>query len=359
MFMQGKTHWSVVDVLALVLEKRYTFSEIGALVETYGGLHEIPQQSFAFSGKHCDAANLIVEHCKSAGYHVVHCGQESYPHRLRRLPAPPPIVFIAGALPHHCVPSIGVVGTRSCTMNYGKPITEQCVKQWVYNGAAIISGLAQGIDSIAHQATLDAGGCTVAVIASGLDTISPAVATKLSLAIVQRGGAVISEYPPHVKAMPAFFPARNRIIAALSSAVVIIESAAKGGALITAGFAKQLNVPLFALPGNVSSARSAGCNTLLQKSQAMMMCQPDDVLRALNIAHSTEPTQSALRQLSIDSSHKELYQAVCQQPQTVEHLADALQCDVSTVRMHVLELEMLGTVTLQPGGFVAPTTRCV
>lgn len=207
-------------------------------------------------------------------------GIGNYPAAVAALPQPPKRLFYVGDLLHVLdKPALAVVGSRKATL-YGRTVTTEIVGEVARNGIVIISGLAFGIDSIAHQATLDAGGVTIAVLPGGLDTIYPAAHRQLAKQIVDKGGALVSEYEPGHLPMKHDFIARNRIIAGLSNGVLITEAADKSGSLHTAQFALEQGLEVMAVPGNVTSPTSVGTNNLV-KNGATPVTTPDDVFAAL------------------------------------------------------------------------------
>lgn len=178
-------------------------------------------------------------------------------------------------------PRIAIVGSRRVTP-YGKEVTQQLARQLAEQGITVISGLAFGVDSLAHQSTLDAGGGTIAVLPSGLDTIMPATHTPLAKKIAVQGGALISEYEPGAPALTQNYIARNRLIAGLSQAVLITEATKDSGSLHTANFATQQGKPVLVVPGNITSPASAGTNQLLREG-AVAITSYLDVLQALKL----------------------------------------------------------------------------
>lgn len=207
-------------------------------------------------------------------------GSKVYPALLSEIANPPQKLYYLGNLPgeHPCV---GIVGSRKATA-YGKEGTHRLAYDLASCGITIISGLALGIDSIAHQAALEAGGKTIGVLACGLNEIYPASNRDLAKRILAKGGALLSEHPVGTPPLKHHFPARNRIISGLSLAVIITEAAAESGSLITGGFALEQDRLVMAVPGNITSASSAGTNNLL-KAGAMAVTEARDVLTALDL----------------------------------------------------------------------------
>lgn len=202
-----------------------------------------------------------------------------YPALLGEIANPPKKFFYLGQLPQGLC--VAIVGSRRAT-DYGKAVTHRLAGDLASCGITIVSGLALGIDTVAHQAALEAGGKTVAVLANGLDNIYPSSNRGLAKRILARSGGIISEYPSGTPPLKHHFPARNRIITGLSLAVVITEAAAHSGALITAGFALEQNRLVMAVPGSVLAKSSEGANNLL-KAGAMAVTEARDVLAALDL----------------------------------------------------------------------------
>lgn len=187
------------------------------------------------------------------------------------------------------LPRLAVVGSRKVTP-YGRGVTEMLVSYLASRGVVIVSGLALGVDSIAHQACLDAGGKTIAVLPAGLERIYPASHTNLAHSILESGGALVTEYDEDMEPYPGNFLQRNRIIAALSEAVVVTEAAARSGSLNTANHALELGKPVFAIPGNITSPLSAGCNNLI-KAGAIPVTSPEDILNNLGWENTEKKRQ--------------------------------------------------------------------
>lgn len=177
---------------------------------------------------------------------------------------------------------VAIVGSRNIT-TYGKQVTQQLAGELARAGVVVVSGLAIGVDGIAHQAALDAGGLTVAVLPSGLDTIYPARHHRLAQKIVEQGGALITEYPANSTPYKGKFVARNRIVAGLSRAVLVTEASLKSGTLHTARFGLEQGIDVMAVPGNITNTNSVGTNNLI-KSGAVPITSADDIFAILGIA---------------------------------------------------------------------------
>jgi DNA processing protein len=235
-----------------------------------------------------------------------------YPSRLKEIYDYPPVLYVRGNLLSQDETCLAVVGTRRPTI-YGRQVTEEIVTDLARSKITIVSGLARGIDSIAHRATLEAGGKTIAVFASGLDIVYPAENVKLAQAIMERG-ALISEYPLGIRPKAENFPLRNRIMSGLSLGVLVVEAGERSGALITAQQAIEQNREVFAIPGSILSPASKGTNSLIQEG-AKLVRNFMDILEELNLTMITQQleikeflpaneTESViLKQLTSEPSH--------------------------------------------------------
>lgn len=193
---------------------------------------------------------------------------------LLMIHTPPEYLLWSGKLPVEKVPTVAIIGTRRPTA-YGREVTRQLATELAQQGVVIVSGLALGIDAIAHQAALEAGGVTIAVLPTGLPEIYPATHRQLAQRITKQGGALISEYPPGTLARKHHFLARNRLISGLADALIVTEAADRSGTLSTVGHALEQNKDVFAVPGPITSLLSVGPNRLLQQGAHIAMSAQD------------------------------------------------------------------------------------
>jgi DNA processing protein len=189
---------------------------------------------------------------------------------------PPKILYYTGEFPTTRRPSVAIVGTRKPT-SYGREVTTRFAEELARKGVVIVSGLALGVDGIAHRAALDAGGTTIAVLANGLPEIYPASHKSLAKEIIEKGGVVMTEYEPHTLARSHYFLERNRIVSGLADAIIITEAAARSGTMNTAAHALEQGKEVFVVPGNITSPMSDGCNQLI-KQGATPLTSSEDVL---------------------------------------------------------------------------------
>jgi len=223
-----------------------------------------------------------IERLAKENIDLIAISDKNYPKLLKEIYAPPALLYIRGKFEPNDEFSLGVVGARKLSL-YGQQITPLITADLANAGLTIISGLAKGIDALAHQATLEANGRTIAVLGSGLDKTSIYPSTNRLLAEkISQQGAVISEFPIGAQPLPQHFPQRNRIISGLSLGVLVIEATEKSGALITARDALEQNRDIFAVPGSILAKNSLGPNNLI-KMGAKLVSQADDILNELNL----------------------------------------------------------------------------
>ncbi|OGL32580.1 DNA protecting protein DprA [Candidatus Saccharibacteria bacterium RIFCSPHIGHO2_12_FULL_42_8] len=218
--------------------------------------------------------------------------KEQYLQRSIYLDDFPKKLYILGNLPEKNIPTIAIVGSRKTTQ-YGREVTERLASDLARAGVVIISGLALGIDSIAHRAALEAKGVTIAVLANGLDTIYPRNHQALARQIVENDGAILSEYKPGTPPLPFRFLERNRIVSGIADGIVVVEAATRSGTLSTAAHALNQNKEVFAVPGNITSPLSSGCNALI-KQGATPVTKVEDILEIIAPNSKAEQTQFIL-----------------------------------------------------------------
>ncbi len=226
---------------------------------------------------------------KDCGVELITIKDKNYPRLLKEIYAPPAALYTKGKFDPADQLSLGVVGTRRLSY-YGQQVTPLISADLSQAGITIVSGLAKGIDTLAHQTALDSDGRTIAVLGSGLNNIYPATNKRLAEEIGQKG-VLISEFPLDTKPLAQHFPQRNRIIAGLSLGILVIEAPEKSGALITARDALEQNREIFAIPGDIFNKNSVGPNSLI-KMGAKLVSQANDILEELNLNLLTNSNQT-------------------------------------------------------------------
>ncbi|GHT17216.1 DNA polymerase III [Planctomycetales bacterium] len=222
---------------------------------------------------------VILDYCRREQIEVISFREERYPDPLRTIIDPPPILFVKGKILPEDTFSIAVIGTRRSS-RYGQRQAERLTAALVSHGFTIISGLARGIDGVAHRTALNAGGRTIAVLGNGLSRVYPPEHGDLADKIIEHGGCVLSEYPPLHPSAKWTFPQRNRIISGLSLGVLVIEAPMRSGAMISARMAGEQGRDIFAVPGPIESPMSQGCNQLIRDG-AYLVESADDILNVL------------------------------------------------------------------------------
>ncbi len=273
------------------------------------------------------------------GVKVLTCNEPAYPLRLKEIYDFPPVLYVRGSLQpdEWCV---AVVGTRRATV-YGKQITEEITADLARSKISIVSGLARGIDTIAHRAALDAGGRTLAVFACGLDMVYPAENERLTRDIMENG-ALLSEYPLGTRPRSENFPRRNRILSGLSLGVLIAEAGETSGAMITARMALEQNREVFAVPGNILSPASRGTNRLIQEG-AKLVREYTDILEELNLM--TASRQIEMREILPESATESvLLKQLSAEPSHIDEVCRRSGLPAATVSGTLAMMELKGLV---------------
>lgn len=278
-------------------------------------------------------------------------GEEGYPDYLLNCADAPLVLYAKGTLPTDG-PMIAIVGTRRCT-TYAADVVERMVGRWaeLRPDLVIVSGLAYGVDALAHRAALRHGLRSVGVVAHGHHTIYPSRHRDLASEMIHSGGGVVTEYGYHTRAFPQHFVLRNRIVAGMTLATVVVESARRGGALITAGLALDYGRSVFAVPGRIFDSTSEGCNWLLASERAACLTDPDFLLDELSLLPDRSPAQrlpfsSGTEEGEEDPILRELREAG---PLTLNDLTLRLGEQAGALSGRLFELELSGKVRSLPG----------
>jgi len=270
---------------------------------------------------------------------------ELYPPRLKEIDQPPPILYVRGALTIEDFWAVAVVGTRRVSA-YGRQVTEELASFLAANGVTVISGLARGVDAIAHQSALKNGGRTIAVLGCGVDRVYPPEHGQLAEKMMANG-ALVSDYAPGTPPDASNFPPRNRIISGLSMATVVVEAGETSGALITAQFAVDQGREVFAVPGNILAPQSKGTNRLIAQG-ARPMLSARDLLDVLNLTRVTE--QSAVRKvLPGDEIETQLMDVLTHEPTHIDEIRNQTGLPIERVSATLVMMELKGLVR-QVGG---------
>jgi DNA processing protein len=279
-------------------------------------------------------------------------GQPEYPQLLEATAQPPWVLYTRGNRELLGRPGIAIVGTRTPTV-YGKRMAEQYARELSRSGVCVVSGLARGIDGAAHLGALEEPGSTIAVLGCGIDVIYPKEHAYLYGRIAEKG-LILSEYPPGRPGAPGLFPQRNRIIAGLSLGTFVIEAALKSGSLITADQALDESRDVFALPGPVTSPKSAGTNALIQQGAKLVACArdildeyPELAAQSRNIPESHVHTRAYGEHLSAEEQR--ILKLLADAPMTIDDLIERLQTNFGHLHAILLSLQLKKRIEQLPG----------
>lgn len=286
---------------------------------------------------------------EKAGIKVLTIFDDDYPLGLREIYGAPMIIYYKGVLDSGVLENcFGVVGTRKPT-GYGRVVTEKLTNELVEAGLTIVSGLARGVDTVAHIAAIEAGGKTIAVLGGGLSKIFPSENIRLAEKIASGFGAILTEFPPSYPHLAGNFPARNRIIAGLSKGVLVTEAAEDSGSLITARLALEQGREVFAVPGPITSSMSEGTSVLL-KDGAKLVSSVADILDELGVK---KVSQVKATDLNLSKEEIEILEFIRDEGKHVDEIARTLKRQIAEVSGVLLKLEILGVVrNLGAGNYI-------
>lgn len=284
--------------------------------------------------------------CERHSFRFLPLSDPAYPAVLRAIYDPPLYLFLRGELADADTQAVAVIGTRSPS-DYGRQVAEEFSRAFAASSVTVVSGLAMGIDTVAHRGTLRAGGRTIAVLGSGLLKVYPGVNRGLADAIAEQG-CVLSELPLEAKPDAVNFPRRNRIISGLARCLVVVESDVRGGAMITASIAMDQNRDLFAVPGSIYNPRSAGPHQLLRQSMAQPATSAEDVLAELLPLRQSNPPRPA-RQLTL--AEQRIVDLLGPEPQHIDDIAIRSGQPLPVLHVELLQLELNGIVRQLPGKY--------
>lgn len=278
--------------------------------------------------------------------------QSQYPKLLKDLPDAPKEIYASGNLDLLNAPNFAIVGTRKC-LTEGKEIAKRFAYELSFAGLNIVSGLAFGIDSSAHEGAMEGKSKTIAVLGSALDNITPHSQEKLAKKILNQGGLIISEYPSGAKVFPANFKNRNRIIAGISMGVLIVEAPFGSGAIITAAFAKKYNRSVFAVPGAIYSKNYEAANDLIKNNLARLVVKPKDILdylkeRSLFNGYDDDDDNDN----DDDTSRKDrdnnmtwkIINILKEKPLSIDEIAKKIDIEVAKLLVIISEMEISGKI---------------
>lgn len=335
------------------------------LIKAFGGPQEVftatDEQLAAVPGLDCRSIRAIrdltpsrdevsrqLELAAKEGVAVLTSDDEYYPENLKPCSDAPPVLFVKGRLTGADRKAVAIVGSRSATA-YGKNIAGAMARSLAAAGVTVVSGMARGIDSAAHQGALEAGGRTIAVLGCGVDVVYPPENRKLRDSIVAHG-AVVSEYPMGEKPRAGYFPSRNRIISGMSLGVLAVEARQDSGVFSTVKWAAEQGREVFAVPGPINAATSAGPNRLISQG-AKMVLEVEDILEEIRLpdgwpGSQDQPPAPSLR---LDPREALVLDQLTDEPRHIDHLSQGTDLSPAEVSRLLLSLEMKGLVRQLPG----------
>lgn len=300
------------------------------------------------SSTYLSQAEDIIKSCEKHHISILHYTDKSYPRKLKQVSDSPNILYAKGNV-NNWSRVIAVVGTRNAT-EYGQAVTTKIVEDCKALNLVVVSGLAYGIDITAHRAALKADIPTIGVLAGGLDKIYPSLHKKNAEEMLINGG-LLSENPPGTKPEAHYFPARNRIIAGMSDAIIVVEAAKKGGALITANIADSYNRTVFAVPGDLNNKYSEGCNYLIRNQKALLFTGVNDIKYHLNWEEGTTGQSSTRDYEALPEEDFKIVTLLSEHKDglAIDELSWRTQIPVNQLAGHLLNLEFQGLIKTLPG----------
>lgn len=283
---------------------------------------------------------------------------KNYPKRLSQCEDAPIIAYLKGSVDLNAPRIISIVGTRKAT-DYGREMTENLLSDLAQKGicALIVSGLAYGIDVIAHKASLKFGFPTLGVVGHGLDKMYPAAHASVAREMIQNGGGILSDFPSESKIDPGNFLRRNRIVAGLADCTIVVESGEKGGALVTADIASSYNRDVFAFPGKSTDIYSKGCNAMIRQNKAALIECADDLIDLMGWEAENQPIQQSLLFDLTPNEQRFLAQLEANSNSTIDELSRELKISVQQINALALNLEFNGLIKALPGNRFKPVFK--
>ncbi len=300
--------------------------------------------------KNSTLAREQLKQAEQSGAKIMTFWDQDYPKNLKKIYDPPAFLFIKGEFKPEDEFAVAIVGTRMPS-SYGKYCAEKLSQDLVQKGFVVVSGLARGIDTLAHQAALRAGGRTIAVLGSGVDIIYPSENHKLYKQISENG-AVVSEFLFGTKPDAPNFPRRNRIVSGLCLGTLVVEAGLKSGALITANYSLEHNREVFSIPGNINSPKSIGCNRLIMEG-AKLVLSVDDIINELEpqLDHLARQNRIQRAQITLSTAEKKLLDSLASEPIHIDTIAANNNISISQALGILLSLEIKEMIKQIPGKY--------
>ena len=338
-------------LLAYCGSAREVFKQKKAHLQKIPGIGEIHSKSVISSKNVLQRAETECEFIEKYKIKPLFFTNEDYPGRLKYCSDSPVLLYYKGTAELNCEKIIGVVGTRKPS-EYGRQKTQELITELEQSGALIISGLAYGVDVLAHKTALESGLNTVGVLAHGLDRIYPQIHDKVAKKMTKQGG-LLTDFMSGTNPDAVNFPKRNRIVAGLCDALVVVESRRTGGSLITATIANSYNKDVFAFPGRAGDPLAEGCNGLIKRNRAALIENAEDLLDAMQWLpeeKNSKPNKQIPLLLNLSTEEKVIIEAFSAKPQLhIDDVCHSVQLPVSKVSALLLQLEFSNLIKSKPG----------
>lgn len=330
-----------------------SIEELGSIIgKTYAARHETFRKEFDFEE--------YLKRLAKQKISFVCLNEKEYPLLLKQIPNPPIVLYVKAlrqAQGKEVLNGVGrkiaIVGTRHIT-SYGREITRMFTSELARAGLTIVSGMAYGVDGVAHQATIEAKGKTIAVLGNGVDLPYPRENQKLYEEILDSGGTIVSEFPPGSTPTVGSFPSRNRIIAGLSEGVLVTEGAQDSGSLITANFGLEFGRKVFAVPGPITSSLSAAPLRLIERG-AKLVITPEDITRELGISRFAKASAGQAKLKGLSSDEKKVIDLIENEPLHFDEIVRRLKLDPSKVGTILSMMEIKGLIKSSGGNYSVAT----
>ena len=298
--------------------------------------------------KAIEYAENVLQDCLKFGISRIFCTHPDYPRRLKQCSDAPLLLFARGNLKLNETRFVAVVGTRNAS-DYGKKICSDLIESFVDTNIVVVSGLAYGIDITVHKLCLQFGVPTIGVLAHGLEMTYPSSHVSIAKKMCDSGG-LLSEYPPFTNPDREHFPMRNRIVAGMCDATIVVESKIRGGSLITADLANDYSKDVFAFPGNVFEENSEGCNKLIADAKANLITNGRDFLLKMgwNVTKK-KPVQRSIFPVLTKEEEAIVHELISNPEISIDGIATKLQMPISSISVHLFQLEMSGVLVPIPG----------
>lgn len=347
------SHKKIYEIIQSKIDLVDMFDNIDSYRELL--LKIVSLEEFAQLSKSRNMAKIdrLIDNYNSLNINVITIVSQDYPQLLREIDSPPNILYYRGDIALINGNCLGVVGTRRAT-KYGRDMCSRFVRDIASEGIVIVSGLADGIDTVAHKSTLEVKGKTIAVLGGGLLNLYPASNIKLAGEIVDNGGLLLTEYKPGEMALTYHFPVRNRIIAGLSQAVFIVEATEKSGSMHTKNYAIDYNRDVFALPGRIGDIYSSGCNKCIQNGQARMVLDSSDITSFFGKNSGDRHENNAI-QLTLEENM--IYDALIGEEKHFDELIKIVGMDAKTLQTWLMRMMLKGVVDKLPNNYYALIIR--